>query len=84
MVRKMILLVLVVGAVAGCSTITYESKDGEKFQYTRLGTQNLSGLKVAKDSQGRMSVSLDKSDGSAGDMAEALKNMSEVAKTVAK
>lgn len=80
---RLVLLFFVVGAITGCSTITYETPDG-KFQYTRIGTQNLSGLKVSKDNLGNLNVALDKGEGSAGDMAEALKNMSEVAKTMAK
>jgi hypothetical protein len=70
--------------LVGCSTLTYETKEGAKFTYHRLGSQEIQGLEVSKDENGVLTVKLEKNKADAGDLGKALADMAEVAKTMAK
>ncbi len=70
-----IIVAIVVGLfITGCSSATWT--DGtRKLTYKRLGTQKLSGLEIDMKTG---SVKLGASEGKAGNLATALKNMTEI------
>lgn len=73
--RIIILLVMVLSM--GCARISFKK---DELTYSRFGSQKLEGLEFKKKADGSISVKLGKQEGSAGDMASALNNLTEIAK----
>lgn len=84
--RKLLLYFYGIGAIGmflasciGCVNISYLSPSGESFNYSRLGTQKISGFRMTKDSSGLISFQFDTQEGTEGkvlsDVAEAIKNI---------
>lgn len=73
-VIALLLLLFLVWLNISCARVAYVNNTGEKFTYTRLGTQKLSGFEA---DVGDKKIKLGSSEGSAGDLATALKNLSE-------
>lgn len=65
-------LVIILSLTGGCARITF--KDDE-LSYSRFGSQKLEGLDFKKKVDGSISVKLGKQEGSAGDLAEAILNL---------
>lgn len=81
----MIIRILMIGLIVfltSCARIIYVGEDG-KISYWRLGNQKIENLVLGKTSNGELNVSFDNQEGSAGDLSEAIKNLSEVAKKIA-
>ncbi len=79
-IRIFVLLLLL--CFTSCARITYVGEDGE-ISYWRLGNQRIENLVLEKTSDGKLNVSFDNQEGSSGDLSEAIKNLSEVAKKIA-
>lgn len=79
---KLIIAGLILVATIGCAKISYINKDGEKFSYMRFGTMKLSEFEANIKRTGDKKISIGSSEGTSGDLAETLKNLSEVAKAV--
>lgn len=66
-------------ACVGCVNISYLSPTGESLTYIRLGTQEITGLGIAKDKEGSIKFELATQKGTEGkvlsDVAEAMKNI---------
>jgi len=80
----MIIRILTIGLIiflTSCARIAYVGEDG-KISYWRLGNQKIENLVLEKTNEGVLKVSFDNQEGSAGDLSEAVKNLSEVAKKV--
>ncbi len=74
-ILALLLLLFLVWLTLGCARVSYQTDKGEKFTYTRFGNQKLHGVEVKA---GDKSLKLKSSEGAAGDLATALKNMSEL------
>ena len=55
-----IFLVLLVAALAACSTISVQSPEGYHASYTRLGDQSIQGLRFEKDELGVVRIVFEK------------------------
>ncbi len=66
------ILLVVVGCM-GCARISFKN---DELTYSRFGSQKLEGLDFKKKADGSISVKLGKQEGSAGDLAEAILNLS--------
>ena len=57
-----IALAIIMGAwlVSGCSSIHVETPDGYSASYTRIGSQDISGLRFEKGENGLYRLTLDK------------------------
>lgn len=82
--KRLIPILILLLCLVGCSTITYETKEGNKFRYTRMGSQSIEGLEVTKDESGNITVTIAKNKADAGDLGKALADISAVAKSMAK
>lgn len=69
-----LLLLFLVWLNISCARVAYVNESGEKFIYTRLGTQKLNGFEA---DVGDKKIKLRSSEGSSGSLAIALKNLSE-------
>lgn len=67
------LLILCLVFICSCAKITY--RDGE-VSYWRLGNQTINDLEFTKAIDGTFTVTFDKQEGSSGDLAEAILNLS--------
>ena len=56
----MALLISILLLGTGCSTVKYQSANGEVLEYRRLGTQTIQGLELNKSSRGDITVKVDK------------------------
>lgn len=74
--KKLIIISVCLGLFGGCANVNYIAPSGESFSYSRLGLQKIDGFKMNKDDKGLISVEFNKQEGSAGDIAETLKNIS--------
>ena len=62
--------------MAGCASVSLTSSATEtKLNYKRLGMMKLDGFELTKDASGITSVRFNKSEGAAGDLAEAILNL---------
>lgn len=75
--RKTIIGIVLL-AITGCASVKYTSKDGETFTYRRLGIQKIQGFDMKKDKDGLVKIAFDNQEGSTGDIAETMKNISEI------
>ena len=66
-----------VASCIGCANIHYLTPTGEEFNYTRLGIQKIQGFKMSKDSNGLIHIEFESQEGTTGDLAETMKNISE-------
>ena len=57
MVRSTIVLLCI--AIAGCSTISISTPEGYRASYTRIGSQDISGLTYSRDGNSTL-IGLDK------------------------
>ena len=57
-----LLLAVVVAAFifSGCSQISYTTPECTRITYTRIGNQDISGLRIEKDALGMYRITLDK------------------------
>lgn len=55
-----ILLALIVFFSSSCSTISVTTPEGYSAHYTRIGNQDISGLRFEKDALGMYRITLDK------------------------
>lgn len=77
--KKLAIVTFCLGLFSGCANVNYIAPTtGERFSYTRLGMQKINGFQMTKDDKGLISIEFDKQEGSMGDIAEALKNVSTV------
>jgi hypothetical protein len=67
--------------LAGCSTISYQNSNGEKVSYSRLGSQNLSGLTIAKNGES-VAVKIESQRTSTEEIANAVTKIADTAKTL--
>lgn len=75
-------MLVVLFALTGCARITYKDPQGGEISYSRFWNQELVDVKFKKTKDG-LDVQVGGQKGGAGDLAEALKNMSEVTKKIA-
>lgn len=75
MKTKILIACLSVLLLAGCANVEYGD-----FKYTRWGKQSIDGFKANIKKDGSISIRLDGQEGSAGNIAETAKNLSEIAK----
>ena len=77
-----IIAALVMGAwlASGCSTIHVSTPEGYTASYTRIGDQEISGLRFEKDSTGLTRIVLDKQASKSDVVLSALKALVEGAK----
>jgi hypothetical protein len=76
---KLIIAVLFLIVTTGCAKISYVNKDGEKFTYMRFGTMKLSEFEANVNKDNKV-IKIGSSEGSEGDMAKSLLNLTEVSK----
>ena len=83
---QLAILYFIVSCICGCATINYTAPTGEQLNYTRVGMQKLSGMKIIKDKDGIIKFSLDSQEGSEGQaiasLAKIIENMSSLVKKV--
>lgn len=73
-------LVLILLFLCGCASVSYENKE-EKFVYSRMGSQTLTGLEVQRGSEGLTKFKL---KGNQADLGEIGQVMTDLAKEAAK
>lgn len=78
-------LTAVVTLAIGCSNVRYtKGPDGtEEFVYKRVGSQKLQGFTAEKGAEG-MKIGLKSSEGTAGELGEALNNAAKTLNSMAK
>ena len=76
---KKIFCFVVLVALCGCASITYDTPDGGKITYKRLGGQKLDGLEVSKTKAGIVKLNLNKSQGDMGQMADVMVRLADMA-----
>lgn len=69
--------IVILGLVMGCAKI---STDGNKIEYSRFGSQNLSDVQFTKDANGIVSLSIGKQE--SNDLGDALETLSEAIKRI--
>jgi len=77
-----IVLAVVMGAwlAAGCSTISVSTPEGYTASYTRIGDQEISGLRFERDATGLTRIVLDKQTSKSDIVLDALRALVEGAK----
>lgn len=73
------LTLILVLSLVGCSTVTYQTSQGEKFTYSRVGAMSIQGVEVEKNENGITKVSLKQVKSDAGELASALTSIAETA-----
>ena len=77
--RKYLIGIMCIGfmALIGCANVSYSTPSGEKFNYNRLGMLKLDGFELEKETKdgSKVSVKFNKSESGAGDLAEAILNL---------
>lgn len=76
MYKTILLLPLIF--VVGCASISYETGD-EKFVYSRVGSQKVTGLEVKRDKDGIKEVKIKSSNGDLGETAQVIKDLAVMA-----
>lgn len=74
-IKIIILSFILIFVNIACARITYKD---DKLSYWRLGSQKIDNLELEKAVDGSLKVSFDRQEGKAGDLATALKNMTEI------
>jgi hypothetical protein len=78
-----LVVLLMVALSLGCAKIHYvETQQGGEITYTRFWNQELVDVEFKKTAQGDLDVKVGGQKAGVGDLAEALKNLSEVSKKV--
>lgn len=72
--EKLIIIFLLF--LSSCANISYTAPSGESLSYSRLGTQKITGLKIVRDKDGLAKFEFESQEGTIGDIAETLKNIS--------
>lgn len=73
-----ITLIVAVIFCCGCASISYETGD-EKFTYSRVGSQKVSGLEVERDKNGITKVKIKSSNGDLGEVGQVIKDLAVMA-----
>lgn len=71
------LLIVLLPALIGCSTITYDN-GVEKVSYSRFGSQNLSGVEIVKNGDS-VGVKIEQQRTSTEEIAKAVSSIAETA-----
>lgn len=72
--RACILLICILPILCACSSVSVH-KDDMVVRYSRIGDQNISGLRVTRDANGTVDVELNKQEASIKELLEYLRDM---------
>ena len=63
--KKIVVGIIGIGLISffGCASINYDTLDGEHFSYSRLGTQQIQGFRMTKDTNGLINVEFNNQTG---------------------
>ncbi|MCF6147289.1 MAG: hypothetical protein E3K37_01375 [Candidatus Kuenenia sp.] len=78
----MALCVIMAFCFCGCASVKYETANGEKFRYSRIGWMEIQGF-TADIGQDKKAITLESSKGTGGELEKVLLNLSELAKGAA-